>query len=270
MIDGVVEGATAFLKKPYCAEELGEGYNAKPDWTLSELTDSFRQLNENGFQTHSHCIGDAATDICLTALERANIALIKGNRNVLTHLQVVDKPDIKRMAKQGLIACLQPFWFLKEPGWFYEVDVHYLGNDRANNIYPAKTFLKNGIPITASGDYPVSPSNDPFFGIQAAVTRNIYSEELFGVRINSPDDNRYLLGKNERLTIKEIIEAYTINGARQLFREDEIGSLAAGKEADFIIIDKDPFIQRAIDLNKIKVIATYMSGKNVLEKRRKM
>jgi predicted amidohydrolase YtcJ len=115
--------------------------------------------------------------------------------------------------------------------------------------------------VTLSGDYPASPVNDPFWAIQTAVTRNLADPTHYGVdAITSQDDPTWLRNAGERISLREAIEAYTINGAYQLSREDEIGSLEAGKHADFIVLTDDPFRADPIDIYKIKVNRTFVSG----------
>lgn len=262
MLDGVVEGYTAYLKQPYDpAAGLGDNYNSLPTWTYDDLEKSYYDAMKAGFQTHTHSIGDAATTMCLDAIEEAQTALGEGDyRNVITHLQVVDPADYPRFGELKIIAAIQTFWHLMEPDWYEQVDKKALGADRASNEYPAQSLVDNGAIITASGDFPVSALNNPFFGIEAGVTRNIYSKEYYGFDIDNPDDPTYLLNAKERLTIPEMIEAYTINGAYQLFREKETGSLAVGKDADFIITDADPLKVDVLDIDGIQVLTTVFGG----------
>lgn len=269
LVDGVLEGNTAYLKEPYDEKAgLGDDYNSLPEWKLPQLKDSFREAMRRGFQLHLHSIGDAATSMVLDAQELAAKEMedpkaAKDLRNVITHLQLVSPEDFSRMASLNNIAAIQPFWHLKEPGFFETVDFPALGEERVEREYPARSFLNAGVKVTSSGDYPVSSVNDPFCGIKAGVIRNIYSEKIFGIKLSDPDDERFLLNRDERLTVTEMIEAYTINGAYQMFREDEIGSLKPGKQADFIVLNRDPIKANVMELDKTKVIQTIFQGEPV-------
>ncbi len=268
LMDGVLEGSTAWLKEPYCVEAgLGEGYNSDPEWTGEGFEKALQMAADGGFQTHNHSIGDATTTMVLDAMENAlTDEQRRRMRNVITHLEVVDYDDIPRFAAMQVIAALQPFWHLKEPDFYEAVELPSLGKERAEKIYPAKSFVKAGVRITSSGDYPVSFMNDPFMGIRAGVTRNLYSESYYGEEIDDMDDERYLLNPAERLTVRDMIEAYTINGAYQMFREDEIGSLKPGKKADFIVLDGNPLETDPLKIDGIKVLRTVLGGKTVYER----
>lgn len=262
MIDGVVEGCTAYLLEPYEeAAGKGENYRSKPDWDFDILVKSFDDAIANGYQLHCHSIGDAACRFTLDAIEKVQSKYKdREHRNQLTHLQLITGEDIERCGRLNIVPALQTFWHLKEPFFYENVERKFLGDERAAGEYPAKSFVKAGCRITNSGDYPVSSINNPFWGIQAGVTRDIYNEEYFETRLEGENDNRFRLDESECLSIKDMIEAYTINGAYGLFREDEIGSLEAGKKADFIVISADPFRINVRKINEIEVEATYFSG----------
>lgn len=267
MIDGVVEGCTAYLLEPY-KEEAGKGkdYVSKPDWEFDTLVSSFDDAIANGYQLHCHSIGDAASKFTLDAIEKVQAKYAdKEHRNAMTHLQLITKEDIERCGRLNIIPALQTFWHLKEPLFYENVESVVLGDERASKQYPAKSFVNVGCKITNSGDFPVSSINNPFWGIQAGVTRDVYNEEYFETKLNGEDDNRFKLDQSECLSIKDMIEAYTINGAYELFREDEVGSLKAGKKADFIVITEDPFKINVRKINEIEVLATYFEGNKVFE-----
>jgi predicted amidohydrolase YtcJ len=121
--------------------------------------------------------------------------------------------------------------------------------------------LDNGAILTASGDYPVSPINNPFWAIEADVTRNLENAEYYGVDdIKDINDPTWLLNPAERVSVQDMVRAYTINGAYQLYREKSVGSLENGKFADMIVLDQDIFKVNPLDIDKTKVLTTIFNG----------
>lgn len=261
--DGVVEGMTAYLLEPYdAAMGLAPDYVSEFYWNPDDLDKYFDRTMEEGFQIHVHSIGDASTRLVLDSMEYAqkqNSTI--DNRNVITHLQVVDDADKPRFGELEIIAALQPFWHFKEPEWWEVVDRIALGYDRAWKEYPVKSLLDAGALLTASGDHPVSPVNNPFWAIEADVTRNLNNADYYGVDdITDINDPTWLLNPAERVSVMDMVKAYTINGAYQLYREDTVGSIEKGKFADMIVVDKDIFKVNPLDIDGIKVLTTIFDG----------
>lgn len=236
-----------------------------PLWEQDVLNEAFDKILAKGYQIHVHSIGDAATKYVLDGF-----AYAQGKhpgmdfRNVITHLQLVDEPDKARMAKLDIIGSTQPFWHFKEPEWFEYVDSVALGMERAWTEYPVKSLLDQGVRMTFSGDHPVSPINNPFWAIEAAVTRNLNNPEFYGVDpITSIDDPTWLLNPAERIPVLEAVKAYTINGAYQLFRDAYTGSVEVGKKADLIVVDQDIFKIDPLAIDGIQVLTTVFAGQPV-------
>jgi predicted amidohydrolase YtcJ len=261
--DGVVEGTTAYLLQPYdAAAGLAPDYVSEFYWKPDDLDKYFDKTMKAGFQIHVHSIGDASTRLVLDSFEYAQAQNPTVEpRNVITHLQLVDDADKARFGKLKVIAALQPYWHLKEPEWWDTVDSVNLGKDRAYKEYPVKSLLDNGAILTASGDHPVSPIDNPFWAIEADVTRNLNNAEYYGVDdIKDINDPKWLLNPAERVTVKDMVKAYTVNGAYQLYREKSIGSLEAGKYADMIVVDQDIFKAAPLNIDKTKVLTTIFNG----------
>ncbi len=262
--DGVVEGSTAFLTEPYSATDDPD-YRGVLYYDTDELDRQFETVLNEGFQIHVHSIGDAATESVLDSLEYAQKA--NGDvdyRNMITHLQVVRDEDIPRFADLDVIAAVQPFWHMKEPYWWADVENILIGEERAYHEYPLQSFFEIGVTVTSSGDHPVSPVNNPFWAIEAGVTRNLENAEFYGVDdITDIDDPTWLLDPDERASVEDMVKAYTINGAYAQFREKENGSLEKGKYADLIVVDKDIFKTDPLDIDSIKVLATVFNGEVV-------
>lgn len=264
--DGVVEGSTAYMLEPYTeGAGMGSNWTSAPKVDPDTMKEGMLEISKKGYQIHTHAIGDAAVRQTLDCIEYAQKNAGRSDyRSAITHLQVVSEQDKARLGDLGIISITQPYWFLKEPDWYNTVDELVLGPERAWTEYPMKSLIDNGAVPTASGDYPVSSINNPFWAIECGITRNLENADYYDVPdITDMDDPTWLLNPEERVDAKTMIEAYTINGAYQMFEEDQIGSLKAGKRADFIILDKDPIKINPIDIDSIKVLETYKDGVQV-------
>lgn len=170
------------------------------------------------------------------------------------------------MKEMNVIANVQVYWHLKSPVMF-PLETKLI-NERAEREYPLNRFVKNGITIVSSSDFPVTPEPNPFHAIEAGVTRNMYNASSFGVEdITDMDDPTYLLDKEERVSLTDMLRSITSNAAYARFVDNEIGSLEPGKFGDFIVLSEDPYKVDPIDLEFITVLETYFGGEKVYEKK---
>jgi predicted amidohydrolase YtcJ len=249
-IDGVVEGSTAYLKHPY--KHLPESYGEYL-WKTDKLNEFCAELDKNKFQIHVHSIGDAATSVTLDAFEYASSRNSKrDSRNSITHLQLVDKKDIKRFKELGVIALPQPYWFAKDE-YYYKIQLPYLGQKRADEEYPMKSFFDAGVVVASGSDYAVTIPCNPLNAIQSGITRS-------KLEVNDPEE---ILWPDERVTLEQMIKSFTINGAYANFLEKETGSIEVGKNADMIVLDKNLFDIPVNEISKAKVLLTIFGGKEV-------
>ena len=262
-LDGTVEGLSAYLEEPYCVGSGGT-YRGELLWDPAELEKAFEEVLRRGFNIHIHAVGDGAVDVAVEALEKAQRAVPGDHRNCITHLQLARDCDIEKMGRLDIVACVNTYWHLKDPTVFYDSEVSLLGEERAEKEYPLKKFLDNGVLITCSADYPSSPDPNPFFAIQAGVTRNMYDAGYFGVDpLTDENDPEWLLGPQERIGVWDMLKAYTINAAYAMHMENEVGSLEVGKKADLAVIDRDVPESDHLDIEKTKVLMTILGGKVV-------
>ncbi len=263
--DGVIEGVTGYLLEPYTAESGKTDFVSAALWTPENMNNAFAYGMENDFQIHVHSIGDAATRQTLDAMEFGQTENEgKDFRNVITHLQLVSEEDIVRFGELDIIASLQPYWAFKEPYWWEVVDQPLLGTERAETEYPMQSFIDAGAKLVASSDHPVTPINNPFWAIEVGVTRNLNNAEYYGVDdITDMDDPTWLLDKTERVSLENMIKAFTINGAFQNFRDDVSGSIEVGKYADFAVLDQNLFEINPLDIDKTLVLSTIFHGEAI-------
>ena len=248
-IDGVVEAHTAWLLDEY--KDQPGYFGVKTFSGYDKLVEFTKLANEHDMNIHCHTVGDGAIKFALDALSEAQIAT--GNmdqRNAFAHLQIVTPDEIKRIAEYNIVAVVAPLWSPKEETQ-YDLELSYLGEDRAENCYPIKSFLDEGAKITFHSDYPVSTVMSMPQSIYAAVKRE------------------YTLMKCQPRNLKESIgvmdalKAMTINAAYQFGQEDHLGSLDIGKVANMVVYDTD-FLNG--DIEKIpdaKLISTIVDGEIV-------
>lgn len=249
-IDGVVEGSTAYLKEPYKHQPKNYG---EIFWKIDSLNKMCSALDKEHFQIHVHAIGDAATSVTLYAFASAEFQNGKrDSRNSITHLQLVDESDIKKFKELGIIAVPQPYWFSKDD-YYYNIQVPYLGQKRADEEYPMKSFFDEGVVAASSSDYPVTIPCNPLEAIQFGITRSEFNTT----------DSSEVLWPEERVTLEQMIRSFTINGAYANFLEKETGSIEVGKKADLIVLDKNLFEIPVTDIHKAKVLMTLFEGKEV-------
>jgi predicted amidohydrolase YtcJ len=180
------------------------------------------------------------------------------SRITLAHVNMVRDTDFKRFKELDIVANIQPFD--AQGGGYYEYRYVLYGEKWENKLARYRHFFDEGVRVSASSDYPAcnKPLQEcsPLHGIQIGMTRQ---------KIGAIADQEVLTSADERLSLEQSIRAYTINGAYQLHLEDTIGSLEVGKQADFIILDKDPFKTRIENIHRIKVLQTFLKGKNIYE-----
>ena len=243
--DGVVEtpSHTAALTKPY----LDPPREVKPLFTPSKMNSLVAEAYRRGLSVHIHAIGDLAVRQSLDAFEAARRANPSTQLPfVMTHAQFVQPEDIPRFAQIKVIAALQLLWALADPST-NELVKPYIDPDIYRWMYPARSMLDSGAVIAGASDWPVSSAN-PFLAIYQAETRR-------GVQ--------GVLDETQRMPREAMLYAYTRNSAQALDMADQIGTLAAGKLADLVLIDRDVLTVPAEEMRDAKVVWTLFGGKTV-------
>jgi predicted amidohydrolase YtcJ len=245
-MDGSLGSRTAALLAPYADDP---GNNGLPRYQQAQLDAMTKERVAAGFQIGFHAIGDRAVEMALNAFTAAarNTADFPTKRERIEHSQVVEPQDIPRYKALGVVASMQPSHLLTDMNWAQA----RLGPQRARNAYGWKAFLDAGVPLAFGTDYPVEPIN-PFRGIYAGVTR---SNEA-GTRSYFPQD---------KLTIGQVLFAYTQGSAYAEFSETYKGRLAPGYVADFIVLDRDLTAVPAPEILKTRVVRTVVDGRTVYQ-----
>lgn len=248
--DGVVEGHTAVLKQPYADRP---GFCGVPVWPSGGLEAASIAAASAGFRLHYHAIGDAAVAMCLDAIDAAARATGgRQERPLITHMQLLDPGDLGRFAALGVVAVPQPYWFQKDE-LYRTRQVPYLGAARADREYPMRSFWEHGVVAASASDYPVPPPPDPLVAIQRGVLRRDLGDEL------EPEP----LWAQEAVSVEQMVESWTINGAYAMGCERETGSIEVGKAADLIVLSRDILTVPAEEIADAEVELTLFGGRAV-------
>ena len=196
-----------------------------------------RRLDAEGFLIHMHAMGDLAVRAGLDAIERAVAANgPRDRRHQLAHIGVADAADIPRFGKLGIAANFTPLWAQSgDPA--YAATRIALGPERSRRMHPIASIAAAGGRITAGSDW-MSTSMNPLDSVQAAVTR----------------------GDGQRVTLAAILAAYTRDAAWAAREDATDGTLAAGKAADLIVLDRNLFKLSPAALDKARVLLTLLDG----------
>jgi len=243
--DGVVEypSQTAHLSKPY----LNTGRNGDLLFAPNKFAELCIAADKMGLIIHVHAIGDGAVTAALDGIAAARQA--NGNSGLphtLTHEQFVLPADFPRFRELGVISALQLLWASAEPDTI-EIVKPYVAPEIYKWQYPARSILDAGGVISGASDWPVSSPN-VFWGIYQAETR----KGVEGI-LDAPQD----------MPREAMFYAYTRNSARAMNLLDSIGSLAPGKRADLILIDRDVLTVSPEEMREAKILWTIVGGKTV-------
>lgn len=248
ILDGSPQGKTAWLSKPYAGEEEYRGY---PAMEQEKVQTYIRNAIESGVQILAHCNGDAASqqwiDSFQKVMEQCGVSKEDDLRPVMIHCQTVRKDQLLRMKTIGMI----PSMFVDHVYYWGDIHLRNLGEERAEAISPAKSAFEQGLCVNFHQDSPVVPP-DMLHTVWCAVNRLTREGKV--------------LGEEERVNVCEALKAVTINGAYAYFEEDKKGSIAEGKLADLVILDRNPLKTPVSELKDIKVTETLKEGETVYRK----
>lgn len=210
-------------------------------WRQDELDRAVGEAAERGFQVAQHAIGNEATAVALTAIERNRAALDAApGRPRVEHVFLVDSELIERLAASPAIAVVQPH-FVRAHGDRLRITPLW----RKMRVHPYRRMLEAGVELAGSSDYPVS-GYDVLAAVRAAATRRTELGEL--------------LGPDEAIGVEAALHAYTVGGSRALGVEREAGTIDPGKRADLTVLSADPTAVDPDRLDDVRVIRTYIGG----------
>lgn len=242
--DGVIEypAQSAAMIDPYSNSHKQGELLIDPQ----HFGDLVSAIDQRGWLVHIHAIGDRAVRESLNGIAQARKDRQSGVTHSITHLQMVNPKEFARFKPLNVIASMQLLWATADD---YTLDMikPYVSALAFRYQYPAHSLLKQGATIAGASDWPVSSPN-PFNAMAQAITR----VGPLGV-----------LNADERLDRETMFYAYTLNAARTIGLEKQIGSLSPGKQADFIVLDRDVFSVDNKALHDTQVLQTWFAGREV-------
>lgn len=242
--DGALGARTAFLSTPYADMPNTRGIPVFSQETFDEM---IGLANRAGMQVAIHAIGDACLDRVLSAIDKALTECPReDHRHGIVHCQITREDQLREIAEKKLHVYAQSI--------FLDYDIAIVGErvdaERAATSYSWKTLMQLGATVSNGTDAPVE---QPFAlgGIQCSVTRSNLRNDI------AP----YL--PREAFTVQEALDSYTSQGAYASFEDHSKGRIEPGMLADFVVLDQDPFAVEPHRIKDIKVLATYLGGRNI-------
>jgi predicted amidohydrolase YtcJ len=237
--DGSNQTETGAQTKPY----LNSTSKGSSNFDAALMKQMVAEVKAFGMPVQIHCNGDYTIDIALDAIEAAYAGSTDYGVNRIEHSTMARPDQVLRMKKLNV----QPSFLMNHVRFYgaaYRDQI--FGPERAAFMDPAGACVKAGLPFTLHTDGPCSPPG-PLALISTAVTRRCIID-------NS------VVGPDQAVSVDDAIRAVTIDAARQIGQGDRLGSLEKGKEADFTILESDPYKVSPDAIADIKVGETWVAG----------
>jgi predicted amidohydrolase YtcJ len=238
-------GRSGNLLEPYAGTDDEYGHSVYGE----RLPAVVAAIDAAGFDLHAHAYGDAAVRDGLDAVQAAITANPSSERrHQLAHLALVHPEDLPRFRALDVSADIQPLW-----AWVNKErrkEIESLGPERARRLLAFRDLFDSGARVAAGSDW-ISVSVNPLYGIQVAVTRR------------PPDGSGPAWNPEQRVTLEEMLKAYTINGAWLARQEELTGSIEVGKAADLVVLERNLFEVDPMTLKEVRVLMTLLNGEVV-------
>ena len=253
MLDGIPPTYTAALLEPYAPSKAhGTDHRGKLMLSPEELAADVTHLDRQGLTVKMHATGDRSARVALDAVEAARKA--NGDTGLIhevSHAEIIHPDDIPRFKTLNVAAEMCPILWYPIPGLDWEL---WLGKERAK-IWPVKALTEAGALVIYGSDWPVVPTPNPWLGIESMVTRS----DPTGPG-DAPD------WPEQAVDLQTALRIFTINGAIANKAGDVSGSLEVGKDADFIVLDRNVFAVPITDVGETQVLLSVVGGVSVVDK----
>jgi len=243
-LDGVLGSATACVTEPY----LGQGTHGQPVWKNSELREAVRHFNSRGMRLHLHVIGDAAVDEAIEVLASTKLS----EPATLVHAELLRDDQIALLSGMNVFVCSQPLWARRDA--LSEGALANLAQSQHHLLYRNRDLLASGVRLSFGSDWPVSSPN-PLIGVFTAVHRRTPNQA-----------QTEALNPEQAISLEQALHAYTAVAAAQVGL-NRSGTLEIGSRADFVVLDKNPFVDDGLSLPTTKVLETVSGGKTLFSHR---
>ncbi len=237
--DGGLSSATAAINVPY---KNTDNYKGVLRLEFNKFYQTAKEAVDKGFSVATHAIGHEAVNLVLKVYRE----LYKINPNLrhrIEHLGFLSNENIKDFQHMKMTAAMQPIFIYELANNFKST----LNDDLLSEVYPCKTVLDNNINLALSTDGPVVKEINPWVNIKTAITRQAAAG--------------FVIGENQKITLDQALNAYTVGAAIADNQLTKKGNLAIRKYADFIILNKNPY--KTTDLTTVKIEQTWVDGKRV-------
>jgi predicted amidohydrolase YtcJ len=246
--DGSLGSSTAYFFEPFSNQPNNHGLLSDEMHPISLMRDRMMKADASGLQLCTHAIGDQGISTILDLYSEIVKAHGESDRRFrIEHAQHMAARDFDRFAQLHVIASMQPYHAIDDGRWAEE----RIGHDRSSRTYAFRTFLNHGVRLAFGTDWNVAPLN-PMFGLYAAVTR---------ATLDGKNPNGWF--PEQKLTVAEAVEAYTMGSAYAEFQEEEKGSITPGKLADMVLLSDDVFTIDPVKIREVRILTTWVGGKIV-------
>ena len=242
--DGTLETRSAALSEPYTED----GSMVEALLTREEIAELGLRAAKAGLDINVHAIGDEAISGTLAMAKAIREAGYDDTRIVNSHCDYVKDEELELFGKYDVIANTTCVWHYGNP------DMEAVIGDRQNRTFRMKSMINGGCRMGQGSDFPVDEfGREPLKGIEMGCTRQLFNHPELPI----------LKPYEEKLSVEDGIASYTINNAYQMHMDDKLGSIEAGKLADFVILEKDLFEVPLSQIHSVKVCETIVDGKTV-------
>ena len=246
--DGSLGSRTAYFFEPFLDQPGNRGLLADTMQPLSRTREYLARADATGLQVCIHAIGDEAISTVLDLYaEVAKNGGARDRRWRIEHAQHMAAKDFERFAALKVIASVQPYHAIDDGRWAEA----RIGHARAARTYAFRTFREHGVRLAFGTDWPVAPL-DPMLTLYAATTR---------ATLDGRNPGGWF--PEQKLSIEEAIEAYTLGSAYAEFQEHEKGTISPGKLADFVLLSEDVLHLPPAQLRRVRVLRTWVGGAEV-------